>query len=171
MGSRSRSSEVTPIHRWLAKMSHRSDGGEFHKPARTTQQFVIACFMGSRECRQQTLKLKIYQRTLVQYGRVQVPRRKIALLEFCRTSASTMCKMADGYTDWKELYLRLVTSSPARETERCWNWKHETLDIAGTLAARGWSYNGYPVSADYFGSYSWPSCSDWRLRKEDHQRK
>eukprot|EP00913_Durusdinium_trenchii_P025615 g24042.t1 len=48
----------------------------------------------------------------------------------------------------------LVTSSPARETERCWNWKHETLDIAGTLAARGWSYNGYPVSADYFGSYS-----------------
>ncbi|CAK9086863.1 ADP-ribosylarginine hydrolase Tri1 (Immunity protein Tri1) (Tri1-Pp) [Durusdinium trenchii] len=57
--------------------------------------------------------------------------------------------------------MRLVTSSPARETERCWNWKHETLDIAGTLAARGWSYNGYPVSADYFGSYSWPSCSDW----------
>lgn len=41
-----------------------------------------------------------------------------------------------------------------QDTERCWNWKNETLDIAGTLAARGWSYNGYPVSADYFGSYS-----------------
>ncbi|CAE7948876.1 tri1 [Symbiodinium sp. KB8] len=48
----------------------------------------------------------------------------------------------------------LVSSEPVRDTERCWNWKHETLDIAGTLAARGWSYNGYPVSADYFGSYS-----------------
>ncbi|CAE7649146.1 tri1 [Symbiodinium sp. CCMP2592] len=48
----------------------------------------------------------------------------------------------------------LVSSQPVRDTERCWNWKHETLDIAGTLAARGWSYNGYPVSADYFGSYS-----------------
>ena len=41
-----------------------------------------------------------------------------------------------------------------QDTERCWNWKNESLDIAGTLAARGWSYNGYPVSADYFGSYS-----------------
>lgn len=48
----------------------------------------------------------------------------------------------------------LVTSNPPNDTERCWNWKRETLDIAGTLAARGWSYNGYPVSADYFGSYS-----------------
>ena len=48
----------------------------------------------------------------------------------------------------------LVTSSPVRDTERCWNWKHETLDIESSLKARGWSYNGYPVSADYFGSYS-----------------
>lgn len=48
----------------------------------------------------------------------------------------------------------LVTSSPVRDTERCWNWKDESLDIASTLAARGWSYNGYPVSSDYFGSYS-----------------
>lgn len=48
----------------------------------------------------------------------------------------------------------LVTSTPVRDTERCWNWKHDSLDIASTLAARGWSYNGYPVSADYFGSYS-----------------
>jgi len=48
----------------------------------------------------------------------------------------------------------LVTSSPVRDTERCWNWKDDSLDIASTLAARGWSYNGYPVSADYFGSYS-----------------
>jgi len=47
----------------------------------------------------------------------------------------------------------LLASCPVRETERCWNWKAESLDIAATLAARGWSYNGYPVTADYFGSY------------------
>lgn len=48
----------------------------------------------------------------------------------------------------------LVTSKPVNDTERCWNWKCETLDIRGTLRARGHSYNGYPVSAGYFGSYS-----------------
>merc|ERR1719382_1178960 len=48
----------------------------------------------------------------------------------------------------------LVTSSPRNMTERCWNWRSERLDIAGTLKARGRKYNGYPVSAGYFGSYS-----------------
>jgi len=48
----------------------------------------------------------------------------------------------------------LVTSSPVHSTERCWNWKCEALDISGTLRARGSRYNGYPVSAGYFGSYS-----------------
>lgn len=48
----------------------------------------------------------------------------------------------------------LATSCPVRDTERCWNWKADSLDIAASLAARGWEYNGYPVSADYFGSYS-----------------
>lgn len=48
----------------------------------------------------------------------------------------------------------LVTSNPPNMTERCWNWKNEFLDIAGTLKARGQTYNGYPVSQGYFGSYS-----------------
>merc|ERR1719454_2794798 len=48
----------------------------------------------------------------------------------------------------------LVTSRPERATERCWNWKAESLDIAASLRARGRSYNGYPVSAGYFGAYS-----------------
>merc|ERR1712039_473568 len=47
----------------------------------------------------------------------------------------------------------LVTSSPINNTEKCWNWKNEHLDIKGTLIARGSKYNGYPVSAGYFGSY------------------
>ncbi|CAK0813327.1 unnamed protein product, partial [Prorocentrum cordatum] len=48
----------------------------------------------------------------------------------------------------------LVTSRPQNDTERCWNWRSKTIDISGTLSARGRSYNGYPVSAGYFGSYS-----------------
>ncbi|CAE8636345.1 unnamed protein product [Polarella glacialis] len=48
----------------------------------------------------------------------------------------------------------LVKSQPVSATERCWNWKCANLDIAGTLRARGRTYNGYPVSAGYFGSYS-----------------
>jgi ADP-ribosyl-[dinitrogen reductase] hydrolase len=48
----------------------------------------------------------------------------------------------------------LVTSDPVNDTEACWNWKREKQDIARTLKARGHRYNGYPVSAGYFGSYS-----------------
>jgi ADP-ribosyl-[dinitrogen reductase] hydrolase len=55
-----------------------------------------------------------------------------------------------GYDEMKWL----VTSKPARDTEKCWNWKSPNLDIRGTLEARGGRYNGYPVSAGYFGSYS-----------------
>jgi len=47
----------------------------------------------------------------------------------------------------------LVTSCPIKATERCWNWKADSLDIAGTLRARGMRYNGYPVSKGYFGSF------------------
>merc|ERR1712110_1130325 len=48
----------------------------------------------------------------------------------------------------------LVTSRPVNGTERCWNWKGEHIGIEETLRARGSRYNGYPVSAGYFGSYS-----------------
>eukprot|EP00928_Gymnodinium_smaydae_P065524 TRINITY_DN48645_c0_g1_i1.p1 TRINITY_DN48645_c0_g1~~TRINITY_DN48645_c0_g1_i1.p1 ORF type:complete len:517 (-),score=55.22 TRINITY_DN48645_c0_g1_i1:146-1555(-) len=48
----------------------------------------------------------------------------------------------------------LVTSKPIHDTELCWNWKSRNVDIMGTLRARGASYNGYPVSAGYFGSYA-----------------
>merc|ERR1719329_2020399 len=48
----------------------------------------------------------------------------------------------------------LVTGRPPHPTERCWRWREEFLDIQGTLLARGQSYNGYPVSAGYFGAYA-----------------
>jgi len=55
-----------------------------------------------------------------------------------------------GYDQMKEL----VLGQPALATERCWAWREETLNIKSTLKARGSRYNGYPVSAGYFGSYS-----------------
>jgi len=68
--------------------------------------------------------------------------------EYCETTGLAQ-RSGWGYDqmNW------LVTSSPVNATERCWNWKARSLDIAGTLQARGSSYNGYPVSAGYFGSY------------------
>lgn len=66
------------------------------------------------------------------------------------TTSGLQEKSGWGYNEMKWL----VTSKPARDTEKCWNWKSEHLDIHGTLKARGSRYNGYPVSAGYFGSYS-----------------
>lgn len=39
-------------------------------------------------------------------------------------------------------------------TERCWHWRDPCPGIERTLANRGTEYNGYPVSAGYFGSFS-----------------
>jgi len=66
------------------------------------------------------------------------------------TTSGLQEKSGWGYDEMKWL----VTSKPARATEKCWNWKSPNLDIHGTLEARGRTYNGYPVSAGYFGSYS-----------------
>lgn len=86
-----------------------------------------------------------------------VPRGSVSIKEFLDAAAEDFYQasgLADRSGPGADEMKWLVTSSPVQDTERCWNWKNETLDIAGTLAARGWSYNGYPVSADYFGSYS-----------------
>jgi len=66
------------------------------------------------------------------------------------TSSGLSDKSGPGYDEVKWL----VTSNPTRDMERCWNWKADKLEIQATLTARGWEYNGYPVTADYFGSYS-----------------
>jgi len=58
-------------------------------------------------------------------------------------------KQGWGYDQMRQL----VKSSPVNATEMCWNWKSESLNIAGTLKARGRTYNGYPVDAGYFGSF------------------
>jgi len=61
----------------------------------------------------------------------------------------------EGKSGWGYDQMRwLATGRPPQPTERCWMWREPLLDIAGTLRARGRRYNGYPVSAGYFGSYS-----------------
>jgi ADP-ribosyl-[dinitrogen reductase] hydrolase len=69
--------------------------------------------------------------------------------EYLRTSGLES-KSGWGFNEMKWL----ATGKPERKTERCWEWRRENLDIAGTLRARGGTYNGYPVSSGYFGSYS-----------------
>jgi ADP-ribosyl-[dinitrogen reductase] hydrolase len=51
--------------------------------------------------------------------------------------------------------LRLLRASePPGSTEECWNWRANQLPVEAALAARGASYNGYPVSPGYFGAFS-----------------
>merc|ERR1719284_1385030 len=72
----------------------------------------------------------------------------------CRQQRERQLMMITTFTrrGWDQMKW-LVTSSPVSAKERCWNWKADTLDLAGTIGARGYSYNGYPVSEGYFGSY------------------
>lgn len=53
-----------------------------------------------------------------------------------------------------ELRRLLRAEESEGSTERCWNWRGERLELERTLANRGASYNGFPVSAGYFGSFS-----------------
>eukprot|EP01127_Copromyxa_protea_P006651 TRINITY_DN1665_c0_g1_i1.p1 TRINITY_DN1665_c0_g1~~TRINITY_DN1665_c0_g1_i1.p1 ORF type:complete len:318 (+),score=57.15 TRINITY_DN1665_c0_g1_i1:2686-3639(+) len=49
--------------------------------------------------------------------------------------------------------VELLSSSPSRRTEACWDWKSSSLKISESLKARGTTYNGHPVSGGYFGSF------------------
>lgn len=48
----------------------------------------------------------------------------------------------------------LLSREKDDSTERCWNWREESLMLARTLGNRGRNYNGYPVSPGYFGAFS-----------------
>eukprot|EP01084_Bolivina_argentea_P046330 85316_1 len=49
----------------------------------------------------------------------------------------------------------IKSSEDDKSTERCWNWKckYGDLGIDKTMINRGNSYNGYPNTQGYFGSY------------------
>merc|ERR1712129_423962 len=53
------------------------------------------------------------------------------------------------------LWRLLHCAEPVGSKERCWNWRDPAGPfIEETLRSRGARYNGYPVSAGYWGSYS-----------------
>merc|ERR1712086_516136 len=53
-----------------------------------------------------------------------------------------------------EIRQLVASKEPQTSTELSWNWKDPQLQIEQTLRNRGRKYNGYPVSAGYWGSYS-----------------
>eukprot|EP00697_Spironema_sp_BW2_P006548 gnl/Spiro4/2002_TR958_c0_g1_i1.p1 gnl/Spiro4/2002_TR958_c0_g1~~gnl/Spiro4/2002_TR958_c0_g1_i1.p1 ORF type:complete len:481 (-),score=128.54 gnl/Spiro4/2002_TR958_c0_g1_i1:126-1568(-) len=53
----------------------------------------------------------------------------------------------------------LLANEPDSSTERCWNWRSESLGLVQTLRNRGRNYNGYPVSPGYFGAFSMDGLS------------
>ncbi|CAJ1408756.1 unnamed protein product [Effrenium voratum] len=84
-------------------------------------------------------------------------KQEMSIKEFLEKTTKEYMKVSglDGKSGWGYDQMKwLVTSKPVNDTERCWDWKSPDLDISGTLRARGRTYNGYPVSAGYFGSYS-----------------
>lgn len=52
-----------------------------------------------------------------------------------------------------EIRQLIASKEPETSTEVCWNWKGDVLQIERAMANRGGEYNGYPVSAGYWGSY------------------
>jgi len=80
--------------------------------------------------------------------------------EYLRDSGLA-ARSGPGYDEVKQL----VSSAPVNDTERCWNWKSESLEIEFSLRARGFEYNGYPVSASYHGAYSLDglACALWAV--------
>mmetsp|Transcript_48169 Transcript_48169/g.134643 ORF Transcript_48169/g.134643 Transcript_48169/m.134643 type:complete len:308 (-) Transcript_48169:420-1343(-) len=54
----------------------------------------------------------------------------------------------------REIQRLMRSTEPDDSCERCWNWRAEDLQVVQTCVRRGYSYNGYPVSPGYFGSFS-----------------
>jgi ADP-ribosyl-[dinitrogen reductase] hydrolase len=52
-----------------------------------------------------------------------------------------------------EVRALLASRQPDDGLERNWNWRADSLELVATIARRGEIYNGYPVLAEYFGSY------------------
>lgn len=74
--------------------------------------------------------------------------------EFLDSCVSTYCDRLDPDAQ-PALRKLLKGEEPVGSKERCWNWRDPAgLFIEETLQIRGDTYNGYPVSAGYFGAYS-----------------
>lgn len=87
---------------------------------------------------------------------LRLPEGEANAKTFLEDSCDSYWKEADLDQKSGEVYdyiKMLVRSSPTRDEELCWNWKSERLELDATLRARGSKYNGYPVTAGYFGAF------------------
>jgi ADP-ribosylglycohydrolase len=75
--------------------------------------------------------------------------------EFIDKTVAEYAALQEDPTPAQSEILRLLRSAePDGSKERCWSWRSKRIGIEKTLHARGSSYNGYPVSAGYFGAFS-----------------
>lgn len=58
-----------------------------------------------------------------------------------------------GAGECQELVRLLRSAEPVGSEEECWNWRASKLQVERSLRSRGDYYNGYPCTANYFGSY------------------
>lgn len=86
---------------------------------------------------------------------------KVAEDASCTTTGSPPLGLVRDPTARRNL-LAVLTSTAPSDKESCWVWRDDSngassqypLRLQRTVKARGATYNGYPVSRGYFGSYA-----------------
>ena len=74
-------------------------------------------------------------------------------VSFMDSATSTFLTTYGASTD--HTVLRVVRGGePEGGKEECWNWRSPSLPLARTCSARGYAYNGYANTPEYFGSFS-----------------
>lgn len=75
-------------------------------------------------------------------------------LDECVAKYITLLDEEANALEGQDVVRKLLQSNEADDSlERNWNWKADSLDIEGTLARRGRTYNDHVLYAEYFGSY------------------
>merc|ERR1711939_40806 len=107
-----------------------------------------------------SLSVKEMKRLLAKHGVdsagcIEKSELRELVLRTCSDGDAQAAATSAGDDEGKVAMRRLLSSAePTDGKEAVWNWRHPEPGIEATLAARGSSYNGYPVSAGYFGAFS-----------------
>ena len=75
-----------------------------------------------------------------------------------RVCTEACAEYLEGHGGGVETLAALLRAEPPGPTEACWDWRARPLPITQTLAARGASYNGYPVSAGSRRTFRFRFC-------------